>query len=240
MAGSISMNSMDEPGTRATAPGASPGQSMDRIYRHQRHIYDLTRKYYLLGRDELIRALQPPAGGSVLEVGCGTGRNLIAAAKLYPNTRFFGFDISAEMLRTARINVQKAGLADRIRFARADASGFDGAASFGVPEFDRIFISYALSMIPPWEAALSQALSHLARGGQLHIVDFGQLERLPPVCRALLFAWLGRFHVTPRADLPGRLHDMASAPEMVGEFRPLLRGYAWSGILSRLRADHAV
>ena len=24
---------------------------MDRMYRHQRHIYDLTRKFYLLGRD---------------------------------------------------------------------------------------------------------------------------------------------------------------------------------------------
>ena len=51
---------------------------MDRIYRHQRHIYDLTRKYYLLGRDELITALAPPGNGSVLEIGCGTGRNLLA------------------------------------------------------------------------------------------------------------------------------------------------------------------
>ena len=28
---------------------------MDGVYRHQRHIYDLTRKFYLLGRDRLIR-----------------------------------------------------------------------------------------------------------------------------------------------------------------------------------------
>ncbi|HWU72526.1 MAG TPA: SAM-dependent methyltransferase, partial [Sphingomonas sp.] len=27
---------------------------MDAIYRSQRHFYDLTRKYYLLGRDALI------------------------------------------------------------------------------------------------------------------------------------------------------------------------------------------
>ena len=31
------------------------GEKMDRIYRVQRHFYDLTRKYYLLGRDRLIR-----------------------------------------------------------------------------------------------------------------------------------------------------------------------------------------
>jgi hypothetical protein len=33
---------------------------MDGIYRHQRHIYDLTRRYYLLGRNDLIAALKPP------------------------------------------------------------------------------------------------------------------------------------------------------------------------------------
>ena len=54
---------------------------MDAIYRGQRHIYDLTRKYYLLGGDGLIHDLAPPAGGSILEVGCGTARNLIAAAR---------------------------------------------------------------------------------------------------------------------------------------------------------------
>ncbi len=64
---------------------ALPGpELMDRVYRHQRHVYDLTRKHYLLGRDHLIDRLEPPAGGHVLELGCGTGRNLIAAAKRYP------------------------------------------------------------------------------------------------------------------------------------------------------------
>ena len=57
---------------------------MDGIYRHQRHIYDATRKFYLLGRDEMIEGLAVPSGGSVLEIGCGTGRNLIAAARRYP------------------------------------------------------------------------------------------------------------------------------------------------------------
>jgi S-adenosylmethionine-diacylgycerolhomoserine-N-methlytransferase len=54
---------------------------MNRTYRHQRHIYDVTRKYYLFGRDRLIARLDPPAGGRVLEIGCGTARNLIAAAR---------------------------------------------------------------------------------------------------------------------------------------------------------------
>ena len=32
---------------------------MDRVYRRQRHIYDATRKFYLLGRDPLIERLAP-------------------------------------------------------------------------------------------------------------------------------------------------------------------------------------
>ena len=52
-------------------------QSMDRMYRRTRHIYDASRKYYLLGRDILIDRLRPSAGQSVCEVGCGTARNLM-------------------------------------------------------------------------------------------------------------------------------------------------------------------
>ena len=43
------------------------------IYGRQRHIYDLTRKYFLLGRDTLYRGFSRRAGGSVIEIGCGTG-----------------------------------------------------------------------------------------------------------------------------------------------------------------------
>lgn len=77
---------------------------MDRMYRHQRHIYDITRKYYLLGRDRTISGLDVPKGGTLLEVGCGTGRNLLLASRKFPEARLFGLDISAEMLLTASEN----------------------------------------------------------------------------------------------------------------------------------------
>ena len=38
---------------------------MDAIYRVQRHIYDASRKYYLLGRDGMLAGLDPPPGGTV-------------------------------------------------------------------------------------------------------------------------------------------------------------------------------
>ena len=73
-------------------------QQMDGIYKYQRYIYDLTRKYFLLGRDRLLDDMKPEPGHVVLEVGCGTGRNLIQAARRYPEAKFYGFDISNEML----------------------------------------------------------------------------------------------------------------------------------------------
>ena len=80
---------------------------MDAMYRFQRHIYDITRKPYLLGRDRLIRELDVPDGGHVLEIGCGTARNLLAAQQLYPAACFFGLDISAEMLDTASRSLRR-------------------------------------------------------------------------------------------------------------------------------------
>ena len=134
----------------APAPAGSAAGLMDRIYRHQRHIYDASRKFYLLGRDELIARLEPPPGAAILEIGCGTGRNLIGIARRHPDCACFGLDVSSAMLETARGAVRRAGLGGRIRLAQADATGFDPQALFGRPGFDRIVISYALSMIPPW------------------------------------------------------------------------------------------
>lgn len=40
---------------------------MDRTYRDQRLIYDITRRHFLLGRDHLLRDLSPPQGGHILD-----------------------------------------------------------------------------------------------------------------------------------------------------------------------------
>jgi S-adenosylmethionine-diacylgycerolhomoserine-N-methlytransferase len=199
---------------------------MDRIYRHQRHIYDLTRKFYLLGRDRLIRALDAGPGMAILEVGCGTGRNLIAAARAHPDAHVYGFDISGAMLATARSAVARAGLSRRITIAQADAVRFDPRSLFGRAAFDRIFFSYTLSMIPPWQAALAHAARMLADDGRLLVVDFGRMERLPAALRALQFGWLRRFHVEPRRDLDLALQSLASVTGAGLRFERLWRGYA--------------
>ena len=222
----------------ATELPASHAELMDGVYRWQRHIYDLTRKYYLLGRDRLIDGLDVPKGGTVLELGCGTGRNISLAARRYPEARFFGLDISAEMLETANAAIAREGLSGKVKLARGDATDFDAKALFGIAQFDRVFISYSLSMIPGWEKTVSAALAALAPGGSLHVVDFGQQEGLPRWFRVLLRGWLRKFHVTPREALRDVLESESQRTGATFRFRTLYRGYAWLGVIGARNSDH--
>jgi S-adenosylmethionine-diacylgycerolhomoserine-N-methlytransferase len=215
----------------AVAERADAARLMDRMYRHQRHFYDATRKFYLLGRDELIAGLDPPAGGSMLEIGCGTGRNLVRAARVWPSARAYGIDVSAEMLATARGSIAAARLENRVAIAQADATTLDPRSLFGVATFDRIFISYALSMIPAWKEALARAHACLAEGGTLHIVDFGDQAGLPAPFRSALARWLALFSVHPCLTLEAELTQFAAARNMRCRFTARFRGYAFLAAL---------
>jgi S-adenosylmethionine-diacylgycerolhomoserine-N-methlytransferase len=205
---------------------------MNRMYRRQRHIYDGTRRYYLLGRDRLISGLRPSAGESVLEIGCGTGRNLVQAAQLYPEAQFFGIDVSTEMLTSAISAVSRRDMTRRIRVAHGDGTAFDPQTLFGIASFDHVMISYSLSMIPEWRRVLQAAISRLAPGGRLHVVDFGDQERLPRIARALLLRWLAMFEVTPRDDLEAVLSAMAESQRADLVFGRPFRGYAQYAVLT--------
>ena len=206
---------------------------MDRMYRRQRHIYDLSRKFYLLGRDEAITRLRPAPGDKVLEIGCGTGRNLVKLAQAYPEVRLFGVDVSQEMLATAAASTARAGLASRIALFHADATAFNAWGLVGFPCFERVMISYALSMIPPWRKALAQALDLVAPGGSLEIVDFGDCAGLPRPFKAGLRRWLAAFDVSPRDDLARALEELATERGMSYEIESWFRGYVILAVARR-------
>lgn len=216
------MASMAQPGGH--------GALMDAVYQRQKHIYDATRKYYLFGRDTLISALDAPTGTSVLEVGCGTGRNLALVGKRWPGAALHGLDISQEML-----SIASGRLGDKAALALGDATNFDPKALFGPDTFDRIVISYAVSMIPVWREAVVHAASLLAPGGSLHIVDFGDLSGLPGPLRAGLRAWLASFHVTPRTDLGAALAALCEDAPFTATTRRGPLDYFQIGVLTRDR-----
>jgi len=208
---------------------------MDDVYRYQRFIYDFTRKYYLFGRDRLIRDLRPKADARVIEVGCGTARNLIKMAKTYPAIRLFGLDASAEMLLTAQKAIARAGLSERIKLVQAYAEDLSPTLFGETEPFDEIVFSYSLSMIPDWKQALKSAQKALSPGGKIWVVDFGDLKGLGPLAEGALRSWLGLFHVAPRDELlqtieqqsvGGDLHLLAGRYAFIwtgGGDRPLFR-----------------
>lgn len=211
---------------KAPASGRDHAALMDSVYRGQRHIYDLTRKYFLFGRDRLIEELACAQGHSVLEIGCGTGRNLDRISARWSGVNLFGLDISNEMLKSAW---QRLG--DNATLAMGDATGFDAQALFGRERFDRVVISFALSMIPDWKAALTQAAQLVAPGGSLHIVDFGDFQGIPGPARLALVQWLDHFHVTPRHEL---LSWATSVARPLGLRHRARRGFLGYYLLIRL------
>jgi S-adenosylmethionine-diacylgycerolhomoserine-N-methlytransferase len=182
-------------------PAKDHAALMDLVYRRQRYVYDFTRKYYLFGRDRLIRELALKPGGRLIEVGCGTARNLVRIARLYPDAELFGLDASQEMLKSAAESLARAGLSDRVRLVHGYAENLSPALFGEERPFDRAVFSYSLSMIPDWRHALVAAGSALSKSGSIHVVDFGDLTGLGRVGASCLRGWLSLFHVEPRIEI---------------------------------------
>ncbi len=163
---------------------------LNQYYGISRHFYDLTRKYYLFGRDRCLDELVADhSWNSVLEVGPGTGRNLARLRRLRPEARYAGIEASDEMLKHAT---------ERHPWARIE-QGFAETADLSRPlgeAPDVILFSYSLSMIQQGEAALDAAQAAVAKGGQVVIVDFGDFRRIPAFGGPMR-AWLHTFHVLP-------------------------------------------
>lgn len=183
-------------------------EKMDKMYRYQRYFYDLTRKYYLLGRDKLIDNMDVRSGQKILEIGCGTGRNLTILAKKYPATDFYGLDASAEMLETAYKKIDKNNL-HNVNLKVALADDFSASKTFELEKpFDTIFFSYSISMIPTWPESIARVLDNLKDGSSFYIVDFYDQRDLPGGFQKILKTWLKQFHVKYPRDLIPHLEKL--------------------------------
>jgi S-adenosylmethionine-diacylgycerolhomoserine-N-methlytransferase len=203
-----------------------PFEKMDKMYRHQRYFYDLTRKYYLLGRDRLLRQMKIADGENVLEIGCGTARNLVILAKKHGGANFFGLDASAEMLKTAQARIDAKHL-DNVSLKTALADEFSYDETFGLTrKFDACFFSYAVSIIPPWKESVENALENLKAGKSLFIVDFYDQKNLPVWFQRTLKGWLRQFHVKYPKELIPFLESLERAGLGKLKITPLYRRYS--------------
>ncbi len=208
-------------------------ENMNRMYRMQRYFYDFTRKYYLLGRDQLLNEMDVQPGERVLEVGCGTARNLIILAKGHPEAHLYGLDASSVMLETAQAKADAARAANiTLKTALADNFSFSETFDLSGP-FDKIFFSYSISMIPPWRESIENALKNLKPGGQLFFVDFYDQAELPLPFQKLLKWWLKKFQVQFWGDLMPYLNSLAASGAVELSIKPLFHRYSFIAELKK-------
>jgi len=208
------------------------------MYRMTRHVYDVTRRYYLLGRDRLLERVATGRNTSTLEVGCGTARNLIKLAQRPEPGLLYGLDASHEMLETAAGSIAKTGVErpgrERIVLRQGLAEQLDAQRMFGRDEpFDTIFFSYCLSMIPTWPGAIDAAMANLRPGGTLLIVDFWDQKGLPRVFAAGLKRWLAMFHVHYRPEVHDAIVELGTSGRGEVQFESVARRYAYIASITK-------
>ena len=243
--------SIENPSVTATQPRSSSNNAgdvaaeqalaMDRMYRLTRHIYDLTRRYYLLGRDRLLDKIVTSPHSATLEVGCGTARNLIKLARRREPGLLYGLDASHEMLETAASSAARSGIAahqrNPITLRQGLAEPLDAQRMFGRSEpFDTIFFSYCLSMIPTWPGAIDAALANVRPGGMIVIVDFWDQKDLPNFFAAGLKRWLSLFHVHYRPEVHEALVEVGRSGRGDVSFESVARRYAY---IATIHKSHA-
>jgi len=178
-------------------------EHLERYYRFQSTIYDATRWLFLFGREAMLSEIRRahPGAVEIVEIGCGTGRNLERLATIFPEASITGIDLSPDML--ARAARRTARFGRRVTLQRKIQRGSLQARP------DVILCSYSLSMMNPgWDEVVAAAAASLAASGILAVVDFHDTP-------ARWFrAHMGKHHVRMEAHLLPALSS-ALKPERV-------------------------
>lgn len=121
-------------GVPREAYGGEVGAGMARVSR-ARYGPDLLRRW--LGAMPGMTA-RLESGGSAADLGCGQGAVVLALARAFPRSRFFGFDADAASIAAARDRAEQAGLGGRVRFEVVSAAGLPEAGYDLVTSFESL------------------------------------------------------------------------------------------------------
>ena len=169
-------------------------RSVERAYARWAPVYDLVFDRVMAAGRRAAVAAAGRAGPRILDVGVGTGLELIY---FEANASVIGVDLSEPMLRKAQERVrqnalrQVAGLSvmDAMRLGFADAS------------FDAVVAPYVITTVPKPEATLDELMRVVRPGGEVVLVNHVSADNGP---RAAFERWLARQtqHLGWRPEFP--------------------------------------
>lgn len=178
-------------------------ERLEKFYGPQAEAYDRFRERLLHGRKELLEALPIATGAHVIELGGGTGRNLeFFGDRLSAFASMTLVDLCPALLTQARTRCEAKGWSN-VQCVEADATRFGPSQPVDV-----VYLSYSLTMIPDWFAAIDNAIAMLKPGGVLGVVDFyvsrkhpaPGLKRHGTFNRTFWPMWFGHDGVRPNPD----------------------------------------
>ncbi|MCZ0963384.1 class I SAM-dependent methyltransferase [Paracoccus benzoatiresistens] len=139
-------------------------QAVERSYARWAPVYDRTFGAVTQVGRRRATALLGELGGSVLEVGVGTG---LALPHYDRRVIVTGVDYSAEMLDKARAKVAAERLQNVVALHRMDARKLD----FPDHSFDHVAAMHVISVVPEPEKVMSEIARVLRPGGSVVLVN---------------------------------------------------------------------
>ena len=144
--------------------GAFDKDTITRAYGRWAPVYDVVfGKVFERGRAAAVQAAER-VGGSILEVGVGTGLSLPSYSRA---NRVVGLDISEPMLRKAQEKIRIQGLEHVEGLAVMDAARL----AFPDRMFDVVVGQYLITAVPDAEATLDEFARVLRPGGEIVLVN---------------------------------------------------------------------
>ncbi len=167
-------------------------RNVAQYYRRHSQIYDATRWSFLFGRTRLIEQIHAlPNNPKILEVGCGTGKNLIQLKQKYADASITGVDLSPDMLEKAKNKITDSSIIlKRMRY---------GSGNLNTENYDLILLSYSLTMMGAEYPHIITALKNdLNTDGCLAVVDFHTSP----------FSWFRKWMEMNHVDFEGSLYSL--------------------------------
>ena len=118
---------------------------------------------------------KPEAIQRVLDIGCGAGSWIIAAAQTYPGMSLVGIDISPRMVEYAQKIASTQSISDRVTFQVMDALR---PLEFSDESFDLVNIRLGSSFMRTWDwpQLLLEMLRVTRSGGVIRVLESGVID----------------------------------------------------------------